>query len=199
MQENVRTFCFLFLLVTCTVFSQEEEKTNPVLFAEVYAGAAGGEAPGMLYGAGFNYQKKKNLYTLRYTGTLDMGISYAGLGLFPFPVRDGMLDEVAILYGRRRGQENHSVSFSLGPAFNRYRFYEDDEQKNASSSIGLAFETNIKWFKKEKRRYRIYGLIPVGKPTAFGTSYGFKLSGNISQTWYTGLSVIASWGWHKKY
>lgn len=199
---KLKTLILLLFLVwqSMTVVSQEEEKTNPILFTEVFVGGAGGEASGFLLGAEINYQQKKNLFSLRYTGTLAMGFSYASLGLavLPFPVQKSKQEEVAALYGRRLIREGHSLSFSVGPAYNRYTFYgnEDQEQTNA---VGVAFETNILWFKKEKRRYRIYGIIPVGNPTALGHSYGFKLSGNISQTWYTGVSFIFGWGWHKTY
>lgn len=199
---NFQNLILLFLLLwqSSTAVAQQEEKTNPILFTEVFVGGAGGEASGFLLGAEINYQQKKNLFSVRYTGTLAMGFSYASLGLavLPFPVKKSKHEEVATLYGRRLIREGHSLSFSVGPAYNRYTFYgtEDQEQTNA---FGVAFETNILWFKKEKRRYRIYRLIPVGKPTALGHSYGLKLSGNISQTWYTGVSFILGWGWHKAY
>lgn len=153
-----------------------------------------------MVGAELNYQQNKSLFSFRYTSTTAMGISHSSLGLvaLPFPVLKSTMDEMAVLYGRRTIRQGYSLSFSLGPAYNQYTFYGNEEQEQ-TSFIGLAVETNILWFKNEKRRYRIYRIIPVGKPTAFGHSYGFKLSGNISQTWYTGVSFILGWGWHKTY
>jgi len=59
---------------------------------------------------------------------------------------------------------------------------------------------NVKWFKKEKKRFRAYyGLIPIGKPTSFGRSFGFKLYGNIGKLSYVGIGINYGFGWHKRY
>lgn len=62
----------------------------------------------------------------------------------------------------------------------------DNSEKQKVRAFGAAFETNIKWFKKEKKN-------------PFGFSYGAKLSGNISKNYYIGLSAVVGLGWHKKY
>jgi hypothetical protein len=63
----------------------------------------------------------------------------------------------------------------------------------------LPIELNFKWFKSKKKRYRIYGIIPVGEPTSFGRNFGFKLVGNISKNSFVGLGIVYGFGIHKKY
>jgi hypothetical protein len=59
----------------------------------------------------------------------------------------------------------------------------------------LPLEFSIKWFKREQSPYRIYGIIPVGRPSGIGNSMGFTLIGNISQHSFIGFGI----GHHKEY
>lgn len=111
------------------------------------------------------------------------------------------MGEVALLYGLRTIEENHAYSFSLGVSYSGYyQNYDKNVNNNINYDyVGVPFEANIKWFKEEKRRFRIYGLIPVGKPTAFGGAIGFKLFGNISRQTYAGIGLTYGLGFHKVY
>jgi len=172
--------------------AQNESIYNPVMFFETFVGGYGGETGGFLWGTEFNYQINKNLLTLRYSKINDISIKnelFAPLVPLPIPVSNtnAYTDEIAILYGRRKIINGHSISLSVGPSYNFYSLNNiDNSEKVKINALGVAFESNIKWFKKEKKN-------------PFGFSYGVKLSGNISKNYYVGLSFILGLGWHKIY
>lgn len=167
------------------VSAQNNVEKNPILFIESFLGGYTGETRGLLWGGELNYQIKKNLLSLRYTQTNDISVDYQLI--FPVSNTNAFANEIALLYGRRKINEGHSLSISLGPSYNIYStnsLYDMERQR--LRAFGAAFETNIKWFKKEKKN-------------PFGFSYGVKLSGNISKTYYIGISFMLGVGWHKIY
>ena len=185
------------------VFSQTSEKQNPVLFVDETLGGAFGDAGGLALGLGIHYQVKRNLFTARYTGTANFSVGILDpLIPLPYPLLNSSLDEIALLYGQRFIDNGHAYGISLGASYNHYRVFnkKNDSPYDVNSKyIGLPFEANIKWFKSVKKRFRIYGLIPVGKPTAFGGSIGFKFFGNISKQSYAGIGLSYGLGYHKVY
>lgn len=200
-----KTLLLFFALISLNLFAQEQ-KENPVLFAEILLGGAGGKAGGFAAGATVNYQVKKNLFSLRYLGKTKWQGEVAMLTPFtplPYFTVKNSSSEYAALYGWRFPKKGHSFSFSLGISHTVFseqlRDENEDRFYNSTSFVGLPFEFNIKWFKKTKKRYRIYYIFPVGKPTAYGHSFGFKLFGNIAEFSYAGLGVTFGFGWHKKY
>jgi len=182
----------IFMFIGLQGISQNEQIDPPIIYAELFGGGYGGESGGILWGSEVNYQIKKNLLTLRYTKINDIGFSnelFAVLVPLPVPVTNtnAYADEVSLLYGRRKIINGHSISLSIGPSYNFYSLNNiDNSEKQKVRAFGAAFETNIKWFKKEKKN-------------PFGFSYGAKLSGNISKNYYIGLSAVVGLGWHKKY
>lgn len=201
----------LFLL-TCPLLNGQTDSSglrhNPILFFETYFGSAGSDQiNGLAVGANINYQQQDKIYTLRFAGIYDFtppsGIGQPRL-LIDLPQVYKSMNEVSLLYGKRWIWPGHSLSLSAGIAENFFWRYRSDSTGNynwfQSDITGVAFEANIKWFKKKKRPYHVYyGLIPVGRPTALGRSYGFKFFGNISKSWYAGLAISVGFGWHKKY
>ena len=199
----------LFLLIigfTCLgekAFSQKIKKSNPIIYLEESLGGAFGSAGGFGLGLGLNYQAKQHLFTIRYVGTSRIRISIAA-PIVPIPILKvkNSLEEVALLYGLRFIDGGEGYSFSLGASWNDYYQYFDRrgnvDQKN-DTYFGVPFEANMKWFKGKKERFRIYGLIPVGKPTALGGSIGFKLFGNVSRHSYAGIGLSFGIGYHKVY
>lgn len=178
-------------------FPQQNDK-NPILYAEFYFGGALGYINGIILGGELNSQLNKTLFTLRYSGVVDVERQYF-LGI-PFLAETGSIDEFSLLLGQRYIQEGYSTSFSLGPSYNITEIYNAETgNMDRTDSFGLSLEANIKLFKNEKEKYRILYIIPVGEPTGFGRSIGLKLSGNISKTSYLGLSIISGLGWHKIY
>ncbi len=191
-----------FLSIESKAFSQTTEKLNPIIFVDESLGGAFGNAGGLAIVIGINYQVNRSLFTLRYVGTVKLGVDViAPLVPLPFVNVKNTMGEVALLYGLRMVEDDKGYSFSLGASYNGYDQYYDKMGYNEKSYtyFGVPFEANIKWFKKEKKRFRIYGLIPVGKPTAFGGSIGFKLFGNISKQSYAGVALSIGLGMHKVY
>lgn len=197
----------LMILWSLATYSQEQQHT-PILFAEFLFGAAGeinGDG-GFLLGAELNYQYKKHLFSIRYIEHIQLETDAVFLSpVTPFPIirEKNNHKDIGLLYGKRWIYSGSSLSISAGVSLNRYTSRitdENDEQyKIKSHYIGLPLEINFKWFKSKKRKYRIYGIIPVGKPTAFGRSFGFKLAGNISKNSFIGLSLVYGLGIHKAY
>lgn len=174
-----------------------------MIFGEFLLGGAAGKAGGFTAGATVNYQVKQNLFSLRYLGKTKFKTEVAILSpvtAFPYFSVQNNSNEYAALYGWRFPNRGHSFSFSLGISHTSFSEQLRDENNNRFSNstnfVGLPFEINIKWFKKEKKRYRIYYIFPIGKPTAFGHSFGFKLFGNIAEYAYAGVGITYGFGWH---
>lgn len=183
------------------------QKTNPIIFADFGIGIGNDMTAkgGFLFYSSLNYEKNKNLITVRYSQLNELGFDVVPVAFIAFPLvtNDVNAKEIAIMYGRRYTKENFSFSFSGGISTNIYeqnlKTEDGNYLKQNTNYIGLPLEFSIKWFKREKSPYRIYGLIPVGKPTALGNSIGFKLIGNISQHSYIGLGLDFGIGYHKEY
>ncbi|WP_047549706.1 hypothetical protein [Psychroserpens sp. Hel_I_66] len=200
----------IFLSSISFCHSQKEQdsipnKTNPIIYSELYFGLAGGKGIGLVVGGELNYQNKNDLFTVRYGYQTFATFGGTSLGFIGIPSIETTLNnhEIGLLYGQRYVKDGHSFSFSGGISTN----YSIGEQRNneellkqSQQYLGFPFEINIKWFKKAKKRFRAYyGLIPIGKPTSFGRSFGFKLYGNISKYSYAGIGINYGFGWHKKY
>lgn len=212
MKYLLTLFCAI-CISTFQVFAQDTVKTNsvvktnPIIFGEFYAGSAVAGVSGIEAGLGLNYQIKKSLITIRYTEIDHTKLAVVPIVFFigiPIVVDLGHASEFAALYGLRSIKAGHSLSFSFGVSQNTHvvKCYDNNynlQSQTQSSYVGMPFEFNIKWFKKSKARYRIYYLIPVGKPSGFGNSIGVKLSGNISQYSYLALGINLGLGYHKSY
>jgi hypothetical protein len=125
--------------------------------------------------------------------------------IHPLPLLEqkSAFEEVSVLYGWRFTSRASSTSFSIGTSLNSFSEQVPD---NANQTVikkrryaGVPFEANIKWFRAKKERFKMYGLFPVGRPTAFGGSFGFKLFGQVSRYCYAGLGAVIGLGFHKKY
>ena len=193
-------FHYLLVCVLTTFFlnaqdSTKVKKTNPIVFAEVVLGSAVGNAHGSTWGFTANYQNKKELYTLRFINQTKL--NFEGFFLI-IPIYNSELNiyELSSMYGRRKIIDNKSLSYSVGLSYN----FVDIKNVANTNYFGVPFEMNIKWFKKKKKRFRSYfGLIPIGKPSSFGRSLGFKLYGNIGKFSYVGLGLNYGFGFHKLY
>ena len=189
----------LFIGMNC--FAQEE-KTNPIVYAEMIIGYSNGSSKGFTSGGTLNYQRKNNLFSYRYL-ELSENRKEGSFFFIPVLVEVEILREQAIMYGRRFVDENTSYSFSAGIAYVDREFLIDDTngvlKYNNTQSIGFPFELNIKWFNAKKEPFRIYEMIPIGKPTSFANSIGFKFYGNVSKTSFVGLGITFGLGWHKNY
>lgn len=172
--------------------------SKPILFLDTYAGHAYGAAGGFTAGVAAHYQTSGHLFSLKYAGTLrSRGV------IVIFPVIESSLDELGIMYGRRWIWEASSLSISAGISHNWFAEQFKSSPNNVgyvnSRSAGIPFEASLKFFKKNRTRYKAFLLIPVGPPTAFGRSIGFKVIGNFARNGYLGFGISLGWGFHKKY
>ena len=201
-----KKFLLIILLCSLNIHSQEKEEAHlPVVFGELILGGAGkiqGNG-GLLYGAELNYQHEKDLFSIRYTEHSQL-VADAHIIIFPVWRAKHVNKEIGFLYGRRWVNGGMSFSISGGVSVTTYlsnlRDNNDEIQTFSERYPGFPFEVNVKLFKSKKTRYRIfYGLIPVGKPTAFGRNFGLKLVGNISKNSFIGLGFVFGLGIHKQY
>ena len=210
----MRNSILFFLLLSCCknyssnlISNDSIKKENPILFAEMVIGYSNGSVKGLTGVGSLNYQFKNNLLTFRSSEIIEN--EKVGNFLFiPVLILEEKLNEYSFLYGRRFVNGNSSKSYSIGVAYLDREYLVDDLNNlenynnlnyNQESFIGLPFELNIKWFNSKKERYRIYELIPVGKPVAFANSIGFKFYGTLSKRTFIGIGVSFGLGWHKEY
>ncbi|MEZ4797967.1 MAG: hypothetical protein R2785_12460 [Flavobacteriaceae bacterium] len=192
---------FTFACFGQTETDSTQQKTNPIIFIEGLFGYANGNLSGLTVGGEINFQYKKDLFTFRVQNHSEA----KSLWFFPVNLKFSKIniDEYSLLYGKRFIDDNESYSISIGISNNikHERVNENNENFWTNESyFGFPFELNIKWFKREKERYRIlYGAVPVGKETGFGRSIGLKLYGNVAKTTYIGIGLTFGYGWHKKY
>ena len=174
----------------------------------MYVGFGGANSAGWGIGGNVNYQfNRTDLITARIGGfasyTTELALLAPAVG-FPVFRRDEQMLDYGLLYGKRWIGKGSSFSISAGVAYINHQYLEkvdDQYYLQKENLIGIPFEVNLKFFKKQKRRLRLYyGIIPVTKKrVAFGRSFGFKVVGNISKANYTAFGISYGFGWHKKY
>jgi hypothetical protein len=194
-------------------FGQEEvdstqQKSNPIIYADFMIGGAStanGEVNGLTFDFDVNYQINKDLLTFRstYIAERNNDVGLAAIFIFPSFLGGDSMNEYALLYGKRFIFNGSAISVSAGISSNLLKYTKvvnDDNIKFRKSYIAIPFEVNFNLFKSEKRRFRVlYGLIPVGKPTAFGRSFGVKLFGSLGKFNYFGFGLNFGLGFHKNY
>jgi hypothetical protein len=182
--------------IDSAILASPKVKTNPIIFAE----AVLGRSRGWLAGMALNYQTGNHLFTGRWASIskIDFQTNFIIL-----PLIDSSRDEneFALMYGHRFVWSEISLSLSIGGSYSTVSYYNRfvDLSFANKNYFGLPFDITIKEFKNEKRRFKLLWLIPIGKPTAFGTSSSFKIMGNISQRSYIGLGIGFGIGMHKAY
>lgn len=170
-------------------------KSNPIVYLDVQLGIGRADKIALSGSYSINFQSGKNLYTARI-----LNMARVDDWFFIFPITGTSTTEIGLLYGRRYIENGESLSFSAGLSQVTTSQNFVNEPRVISSHFGVPFEFNYMFFNAKKARYHIlYGLIPIGKPTALGRSIGFKLFGNISKNSFFGFGVSTSIGWHKKY
>ncbi len=205
---HFKSLFLFFLFSTCLLSQTNEEVGNPIIYGEFFIGGAGefGENSGVALGGTVNYQLHKGLFTFRYSFFNQLeGDAVLVTPFIAVPVirEKANNNEFGLMYGPRWVFGNSSLSLSGGISLNgikiRYEDIEGNSYRETESFVGFPFEINFKWFKSEKRPYRIFWFFPVGKPTSFGRGFGFKLFGNISNHSYIGLGLVLGIGAHKNY
>ncbi len=223
--KNIRVFPLLLFILLLRVhsFSQlivnptkdsipalgSKPRTNPILYGEIFFGAAGGDGGGLSIGAELNYQFHRSIFSLRVVGNAQLDLTISN-PIVPLPmIRQGnTLGESAFLYGWRFIGKSLAINISTGISQNSFDYYEytQNEDNSYSKKIstdtywGIPWEATFHIFKGHKKRIRLlFGFLPVGKPTALGLSIGLKLYGNISKNSYTGFGLTYGLGYHKHY
>lgn len=197
--KHIFLFTACILVYAPRVFGQDSLKTNPIIYSDFSITPITSVDGGMLADAGFNYQTGKSLFTLRLTGIghMDIMTPYPNFGT-RYTYAQG-----ALLYGRRVISGGHSFSFSAGLApvmqIATTNHGELPVTQTRSHYIGLPFEANLLWFKGKKRRSRIYGIIPYGKPTGFSSSVGLAVAGNVSAHSFVSFGVVFGLGYFRGY
>lgn len=203
----MKKLIYLFFGIACHYACLAQQNSNPTIYVDGILGYAGGDSKGWTIGGSFNIQSKKDLFSFRILSVNEIDPENDELKalaiIFPFLFTKNTVEEYAVLYGKRFVFDNKSISASLG-ASTIYRHYKIRRNNNRlhleENYFGMPFEVSIRWFQSTKQRYRaVYGLVPIGKPTGFGRSIGFKLYGNISKHSFIGLGMTFGLGFHKKY
>jgi hypothetical protein len=208
----IKRILLLLLFTTGAAIAQDSlkvvKKDNPIFFYEGYVGFGGGKSAGYTIGATVNYQFfKTDLLTVRIATFLSYTTEAAYLApiiVFPVFERSEQITEYGLLYGKRWIAGGTSFSISAGVSVINHEYLQkinDDYFYREQNLMGIPFEMNVKFFKSQKRRLRLYyGIIPVTKKrVAFGRSIGFKFAGNIGKANYTSLGISYGFGVHKKY
>lgn len=202
-------FICLSIAFSLSINAQEQKKQNTsILFGDLYLGLSSNlkSNTALLGGVSLNYQINKNLLTARYTENIyfDSYVYEDNMFIFPFILDKAINKELALLYGLRWVFNKTSLSVSGGISTNTHVFKVVEKSSNQlkkikESDIGFPFEVNFKLFKGRKKPFKILGIIPVGDPTALGSSFGLKIIGNISKHSYIGAGIAYGFGVHKQY
>ena len=182
------------------IISQEKQDslrvdTNHIFFTGINLGYVTGGLKGLNVSFDINYQLKNNLVTFKFATIMDTKIGI--LLILPFVKVNSLTDQFSFSYGKRYVIAGFSYHFSGGISYNSTNNRRIDKRYNY---YGFPIEIGTNWFYSKKKRFRVlYGLIPLGKPTGFGRSLGFKLYANIAKKSYVGLGLNFGLGWHKKY
>ncbi len=68
-------YCIIILVLFVT--ETHWQKPNPIVYSDFTIGGSFGKAPSLFLGSGLNYQHKNDLFTLRFSGTIEIGVQAA--------------------------------------------------------------------------------------------------------------------------
>lgn len=200
MGSKIKLLTLLAVLTFCSVAAQQNsdselEKSNPIIYIDIFGGGAVLHHGGVGGGFELNYQYKKNLFSARYTNASGYTRDENIVLIIPDYYRSENIYEYALLYGRRWLWTNHSYSISAGISRNNlelaFRDLENNRHVRYKNFYGVPFEANYKWFYKRKKSKIIYNaMIP---------SVGVKLFGNIGEYSFVGAGVTVGFGFSKRY
>jgi hypothetical protein len=193
------TLASLLLLASFSLFAQDSLKTNPIIYADFELTPLVAGQDNIQVNFSVNYQLKNSLLTFRFLG---LGNFDERFNTAVVPAIENNLFDPGLLYGYRAIRGGHSFSVSGGLSLDHWVHnvtFQDQHTRTDSWYMGVPFELNYIWFRAKKRRTRIYGLIPVGKPGGYGASIGFKVAGDVSQRSFISFGVVFGMGYYKHY
>ena len=197
--KPIYLFSVLILLSPYRLLAQNSHKTNPIIYGDLTFSPYTSVTDGLLFACDFNYQAGSNLFTLKGTG---IGPMDKVIFNPDFDESDDYA-EVAFLYGRRWISGGRSFSLSAGLAVEGqtiyYSYRGSTVTQNHANYIGLPFQAEVLWFRARKRRSRLYGIFPYGKPTGLGNSVGLNIAGNVSAHSFISFGVVFGLGCFRAY
>ena len=102
------------------------------------------------------------------------------------------------MYDKRFVKDSFLYSFSIGTSYLIYHELDNSlfnpSSINRENLFGIPIEFTMHWFDSKKEKIKVLGLFPVGKPTGFGMSSGFKFYGTIAKK-ILHRSRINFWFW----
>lgn len=194
----------MLIFLSFQSFSQQKndsivKKKNTIFFADVNLGYAYFSEHALSGGLSLNYQKKNNLFKFRFIQNEYIQKIKLFLNFIPIEKTSVIYNEHSILYGKRIMKDNHSIHFAIGVSYNYLEYVEKNHSILRDYFWGVPLEIGFLSFNKNKEQYRVFGMIPVGKPTSFSRSAGLKIVANLAHQSYVGLNLTLGFGWYKKY
>lgn len=199
MKNLFSLFLFVGLLIGNGYSQQQNDSisksSNLILFAEANFGYSYFSKNAFHGGLSLNFQKGNKLFTFRFLQN-DHIEKIEWFWIFPISEQRERYNEYSLLYGKRYIKDGSAFHFSGGVSYNTLEKV-DGNVVSKTSFFGFPIGVGIHWFPSEKERFRLFGLIPVGKPTRFARSSGIKLNANIAKTSYVGVALTLGLGFHK--
>jgi hypothetical protein len=202
MKKKILIATFILFTILCN--SQEKKESNRIFYMNFMIGTSSVSERNLSSSLSLNYQNGKNLFTFKRNQSKQLENNIFDI-IYALPISilytDVSSRENSYMYGRRVIKKGFSFSFSTGISFIKFNEFNDSlsEIINQEKLIGIPLEINLLWFKKDKEKVKLLGLIPIGKETGFGLSSGLKLYGTISKRSYIGAGLVFGFGYYKDY
>jgi hypothetical protein len=199
-----KLFGAIFIAFTIICNTQEKKKGNQIFYVDFLLGGSSISEGSLNSGFALNYQKGKNLFTYRRNQSKKIeGNAFLVFWFLPLEILYTEVNsrENSFMFGRRYIKNGFSYSFSSGISFLKLNEINEITQEifTKDTFIGVPLEFSLHWFKKNKEKIKLFSLIPVGKPTGFGVSTGFKVYATIAKKSYFGAGLTFGFGYYKNY
>lgn len=203
MRKLVLWFVLFFSLsfLAQTKLDTLNNNSNIILFAEFDIGYANFSRNSFSGGVSLNYQNKSDFFKFRFTENLNTKGVERVVIFFPVSGTQTVYHEYALMYGKRYIKKGFSYHFTAGISYNTISTtnFESLFNSNTESTnfYGFPLEIGFNWFSPDKEQFRIFGLIPIGKPSNFSRATGMKIKANLTEQYYVGLSLSLGFGFYK--
>ena len=195
----------IFIVFITTFCNSQEKDSNSIFYSDFIIGSSTINGGSFNAGISLNYQNKKDLFSLKLNSSLDQNDATLFNVIFPlatFFTAGVVSKEYSFLYGKRFVKDSFSYSFSIGTSYLVYYdlsgHFFGPLSINRENLLGVPVEFTMHWFDSKKERIKALGLFPIGKPTGFGISSGFKIYGTIAKKSYIGAGLIFGFGYYKR-
>jgi len=198
--KNLFSFILFAGLLIGKGYSQQQndsisKTSNLILFAEANFGYSYFSKDALYSGLSLNFQKRNDLLTFRFSRN-DHIQEIGWIIVTPISQQRERYSEHSLLYGKRYIKDGRAFHFSGGISYNTLE-KRGENLVSKTSFFGFPIGVGVHWFPSEAERFRLFGAIPVGKPTRFAGSTGIKLNANIAKTSYIGVAFTFGLGFHK--